>query len=407
MPFETFKLPFLKISKLLKLFGFLFVAGVVGYLVYYRLTLLEAQIIEMNIKQANFEKNYEDTLFSDHLKIMSVKKLEFDLALLNGQISATKSSDVTNLKVTEIYGTYDDFTKKLTRNTQVKLKVEDSQNTVKDWGAKLLNKDYDGLLTSISEESKKLDEAYNKYIASLPKAPVSGGGQGYSYVTVDTERGKFGMYLIKLPYSDINIKTVSANEDSCKDNCPTKSLADYVKENSGYAGINGSYFCPPDYDSCSGKVNSYDYAFYNSNKKKWLNKGALTWFETGLITFNGGSAKFYSKTSDYDGGSVTGGISNYPSLLKDGKVIVDSGDLTSYQKDAKGSRGVIGLGGDNIYLAIINGATVIDAAYAMKAVGATHALNIDGGGSSALYMNGGYIVGPGRSLPNAVVIVKK
>jgi hypothetical protein len=95
--------------------------------------------------------------------------------------------------------------------------------------------------------------------------------------------------------SSVTIKTVAANSDNCKDNCPTKSLETYVKENNGYAGINGTYFCPPDYSSCSGKVNSYDYAFYNSNRDKWLNKGALSWSKTGLMTFNGSSVKFYKK----------------------------------------------------------------------------------------------------------------
>ncbi len=49
---------------------------------------------------------------------------------------------------------------------------------------------------------------------------------------------------------------------------------------------------------------------------------------------------------------------------------------------------------------------MVDAAYVMKALGAKDALNLDGGGSSALYLNGSYLVGPGRSLPNAIVLVK-
>jgi exopolysaccharide biosynthesis protein len=48
------------------------------------------------------------------------------------------------------------------------------------------------------------------------------------------------------------------------------------------------------------------------------------------------------------------------------------------------------------------GATVPDTGYVFKALGADYALNLDGGGSSALYF-GGYKVGPGRNLPNAIV----
>jgi exopolysaccharide biosynthesis protein len=170
--------------------------------------------------------------------------------------------------------------------------------------------------------------------------------------------------------------------------------------------MNGSYFCPPDYSACGGKVNSFDYAFYDSNASKWINKDAREWFDTGMIAFSGSSPKFYKKTSEWGGDSVSAAISNYPSLLKNGNVDIKESTLTSYQKDVKGTRGAIGFGGENIYLALITNATVIDAAYAMKALGAQQALNLDGGGSSAMYVNGGYAVGPGRSLPNAIVLVR-
>ena len=57
-------------------------------------------------------------------------------------------------------------------------------------------------------------------------------------------------------------------------------------------------------------------------------------------------------------------------------------------------------------MAIVSGTTVPEAAYVMKALGVKHALNLDGGGSSAMYINGGYVVGPGRSLPNVVLLIK-
>jgi len=34
------------------------------------------------------------------------------------------------------------------------------------------------------------------------------------------------------------------------------------------------------------------------------------------------------------------------------------------------------------------------------------ALNLDGGGTSAMYAGGAYKVGPGRLLPNAVLLIK-
>jgi hypothetical protein len=45
--------------------------------------------------------------------------------------------------------------------------------------------------------------------------------------------------------------------------------------------------------------------------------------------------------------------------------------------------------------------------FLFKALGATGALNLDVGGSTAMIFNGRYVYGPGRKLPNAVVFVKK
>jgi len=42
----------------------------------------------------------------------------------------------------------------------------------------------------------------------------------------------------------------------------------------------------------------------------------------------------------------------------------------------------------------------------LQALGARDALNLDGGGTSAMFIGGGYTVGPGRLLPNAIVLTK-
>ena len=358
--------------------------------------------------QEVLKNNFADELFNEHLALQELSSLEQSKKQLEDDISKLRATDDGSLlfRVNEFYEMYQDYLSKLKRNSDVKLETGASSDKVAGWGPKLLNQEFEALKTEITSEGKVLDDAYAKYVAALPKPEPAAAGEGYTYITVSNERGKFGVHLIKVPLSSVRVKTVSANEETCKDNCPTKSLADYVSENNGYAGINGSYFCPPDYASCDGKVNSYDFALYNSNKGKWMSKDALGWEDTGLVTFNGSSASFYKESTEYGGGSVTAGISNYPSLVRDSEVIVNSGDLTSYQKDIKGLRGAIGFGGSNLYLAIINNATVIDAAYVMRDLGVKYALNLDGGGSSAMYINGKYMVGPGRSLPNAVVITK-
>ena len=50
-------------------------------------------------------------------------------------------------------------------------------------------------------------------------------------------------------------------------------------------------------------------------------------------------------------------------------------------------------------------ASFADTAEVLKTLGLENAMNLDGGGSSALWF-GGYKIGPGRSLPTAIVLVK-
>lgn len=374
-----------------------------------RLLQVERSVSEVSASYSSIQNNFTEELFKDHLALQNQQSVTENLNVLQSQLDELliKNENVEYQKIQEIYTNYAKFKENLERNDQVKLDVAGAKDKVGQWGDLLINKEFDNLLADILLETKVLEDSYSEYLASLPPPPSAPTStDGYSYTTVSTSRGTFGVALIKMPLSEVKVVTASANSDDCDDNCPTKSLAAHISDNDGFAGINGAYFCPPDYSECSGKVNSSDYAFYKSSSNKWLNKGALSWGDTGLATFNGNSPRFYKKSSDYGGGSVTAGISNYPTLLQGGNIVINESKLTSYQKTAKGPRGVIGVGKTNIYLAIINGATVIDAAYASQALGMQDALNLDGGGSSALYINGGYVVGPGRSLPNAVVLKK-
>lgn len=160
--------------------------------------------------------------------------------------------------------------------------------------------------------------------------------------------------------------------------------------------MNGTYFCPPDYASCSGKVNSFDFPVWNNRQKKWINADKLFWDGRGMMVFRPGSAHFYpcAKCSDSPS-DITGGIVNYPSLLSGANVLVEEG--------AKGTRSGIGYGDGKLFLVVARNVSFLDLANIFKNLGATEALNLDGGGSVALY-DGGYRVGPGRSLPNAVII---
>ena len=59
-----------------------------------------------------------------------------------------------------------------------------------------------------------------------------------------------------------------------------------------------------------------------------------------------------------------------------------------------------------VYIGIVRGASVGEAALVLKEMGIKNAINLDSGGSSALWF-GGYKAGPGRNIPNAILFVKK
>lgn len=101
------------------------------------------------------------------------------------------------------------------------------------------------------------------------------------------------------------------------------------------------------------------------------------------------------------GGGLSAGIVNYPGLLNNGQVTVEASSLSEKQS-SKGTKGGIGFNTSNIFLVVAYGVDMHDFAAVFKALGAQYALNLDGGGSAALY-NGGYKAGPGRSLPNAII----
>lgn len=195
--------------------------------------------------------------------------------------------------------------------------------------------------------------------------------------------------------------TDTGNNDECDNDCPVKSLASYVAENGGRGGMNGTYFCPQDYASCAGKVNTYDFPVWNNRSHKWMESDKLSWGGRGMMVFRPGSAQFFAGGG---GGpsDITGGIVNYPSLLAGGNVLVNDSNMPDNFK-SKGTRSGIGFGGGKLFLIVSGSASMVDMANQFKSLGATDALNLDGGGSAALY-DGGYRAGPGRNLPNAVIV---
>ena len=238
-----------------------------------------------------------------------------------------------------------------------------------------------------------------------PSARVNAAPTGYSYQTVSTSRGQFGIHVIKQPLSDITVKTVTGNASDCERDCPVQPLVEYLNQTNAFNGMNGTYLCPPDYSWCAGKVNSYDYAVYSSTLGTWLNEWALVSPQNAIVTVTGKTLRFYRHTYSYDRSPVDGAVSNFPILLLGGLVVDTEAEQADYQKQ-KGTKGSIGTDGTYVYLSLVTNATVTESAYALQALGVMDAMNLDGGGTSAMFADREYKVGPGRQLPNAVVITR-
>jgi len=239
--------------------------------------------------------------------------------------------------------------------------------------------------------------------------------------TVSTPVGSFAYKLVKATRGGTEIQTVSATKSECANNCPAQSLDAYVAQSSGFAGMHGSYFCPPDYAYCSSSRYYYDTPLYDSLTNRWINWANRDWNDRGAITVSGstitshwagkwaaqpdGSFNVWHDTSVPETG-LDAAIFNFPLLLHNGTIVANTGNTDSKQQQ-KAARGAFGFDSQYLYLATFSNASVIDAAYAMQALGATSALNLDGGGSSALYYQGHYLTGPGRLLPNAIVLKQK
>lgn len=244
--------------------------------------------------------------------------------------------------------------------------------------------------------------------------PVLAVDSGWESVTVPTSAGVISMRLIRINLSspDLGIRSLASSSGELLNKpAPTNSLKSYVDQVGGFAGVNGSYFCPADYASCAGQAGSYYFLWYNSITGQFSNSYQNQFNHGGVIAFdNKNNYYVYTTPKDWPGkaqfetdhGGLQALIANSPMLVSGGNLVVIESMLDTKQRTVKSNRTGIGFKNGQIYLGVASGATVMDLGRAMDALGMVDALNLDGGGSSALYYNGRYGVGPGRNLPNAL-----
>lgn len=112
---------------------------------------------------------------------------------------------------------------------------------------------------------------------------------------------------------------------------------------------------------------------------------------------------------EVDWSDVVTAVGAGPSLVKDDKIIVNptaEGFTEAKILSQSMARSAIGVNHQGDIILVHATATVQNLANIMQELGAVHAMNLDGGASSGIYLHGSYLVQPGRQLSNALIFVK-
>lgn len=261
-------------------------------------------------------------------------------------------------------------------------------------------------LDLMARDTKALRGKLASNVQSVPAhVPVDNSlpSNGYRRQSVKTEIGTYLVDLIAADISSTKVIVDTASEKDCTNDCPALPLAEYVSRNGAFAGINGSYFCPAEYPSCADKKNSFDTLLMNKNKT-YFNSANNVYSVVPAVIFMGGSVRFVGKSLEWGRDtSPDGVIANQPLLLMGGNV--QFGGDGDPKKGSKGVRSFVGNKGNTVYIGVVHGVTVAESALVLKALGVENAINLDSGGSTALW-SGGYRAGPGRNIPNAILFVR-
>jgi hypothetical protein len=255
---------------------------------------------------------------------------------------------------------------------------------------------------------KKEDElAANSATVAIPQNVAQSNvppSSGFSIQSVSTDNGNYTVYIIAADLNSTRVIVDTASSGDCGNNCPVLPLSDYVARSGAFAGINGSYFCPTEYPSCAGKTNSFDLLVMNKDKV-YFNSANNVYSTNPAVIFSGSSARFVGQALEWgrDTG-VDSVLSNYPLLVSGGSVAYSGGGDAKFAP--KGTRTFVAAKGSMVFIGAVLNASMADSAKVLKTLGMDNALNLDQGGSTALW-SGGYKLGPGRSIPNALLFVRK
>ena len=250
----------------------------------------------------------------------------------------------------------------------------------------------------------------------------------YKHKNIIANNKNFSVDIITIDLANPNLKIITDAAEPHPNPSLSKesgahgaiSLAKFVLDNNGFAGINGTYF-----DTSASKKNYYFYPVYNTGTGDLINASELKYWTTGPIMAWDEDNKFYyfkdsrefisvDNFEDKYGVKLQAAIGNKPRLIENKMNLLIEWDIDAKQRDVKSCRNAIAYqestanpGQGIILLVVARNATVPDLADIMKALDVDYALNLDGGYSSVLWYNDEYMVMPGRDIPNAVIFAKE
>lgn len=259
------------------------------------------------------------------------------------------------------------------------------------------------LLTKEIERQKQVQVAELK-IPDNVEEKTTPPSNGYARQQVTTPVGTYMVDIISADLNNTRVIVDTASSADCANDCPVLPLEEYVTRNGAFAGINGSYFCPATYPTCAGKTNSFDTLLMNKDKK-YFNSENNIYSTIPAVIFSNGKIRFVSKSLEWGRDTnVDSVIANQPLLVFGGNNIF-AGD-SEVKRAGKGSRSFVGNKGNTVYIGVVHNVSAAEMAHVLHSLGLDNALNLDSGGSTALW-SGEYKVGPGRNIPNAILFVRK
>ncbi len=391
---NKFKLSFAKsgltVGKLIPILAGVLILTSIGFLAYYK----------------------QSTNLNKELKLTNEKaQAELNKLKSEDQFKKNKDLEATIASIEKTYAQAVTLYEKIIDAKDAKRNVVEYEKTFAANLNLLSKRNYASAGAQFTKLSTKIDQDAPKPLASSAVGNTANvainntaPGSGFSRQKVKTDFGEFIVDIVAADMNSTRVIVDTASDGDCRDNCPVLALGDYVGRSGAFAGINGSYFCPASYPSCAGKTNSFDTLLMNKNKK-YFNSDNNVYSNVPVVIFSGNSARFIGASSEWgrDTG-VDGVLANQPLLVSGGNVVFGGDD--EVKRTGSGSRSFVGSTGSTAYIGVVHGVNAAQMARVLYAMGIQNALNLDSGGSTALW-SGGYRVGPGRAIPNAILFIRK